>query len=131
MAAARLRALRTHLLPLHQAILDHERRQYERLHGKIGSPHTTLQLVLHDPFFAWVRPLASLIVQIDERLAAEAPIQPSEVDAFGEQTRALLQRDLAGGDFREQYQRVLQSSTDVVIAHGQVLSMVPVQRTGN
>jgi hypothetical protein len=124
MAAARLRALRTQLLPLHRAVLDYERRQYELDRGSMGGPHQALRIILEDDFFAWLRPLASLIVQMDERLAADDPVLPADVQAFEDQTRGLLQRDLGGHVYREAYQRILQASPEVVIAHGRVFALL-------
>ncbi len=124
MAAARLRALRTQLLPLHRAVLDYERRQYELDRGPMGGPHQALRIILEDEFFAWLRPLAALIVQVDERLAADEPIHPADVLAFEEQTRGLLQRDLGGDAFRDAYQRILQASPEAVIAHGRVFAIL-------
>jgi hypothetical protein len=123
-AAARLRAFRTHLLPLHHAVLEYERRQYELDRGPMGPPHQALRIILQDEFFAWLRPLAALIVQMDERLAADEPVQPADAEAFRDQIRGLLQRDLGGPQFREEYQRVLQASPDVVVAHGKLFAAV-------
>lgn len=119
-AAARLRAIRTHLLPLHRAVLDYERGQYETVHGSMGGPHQALRIIMQHEWFAWLRPLSTLIVQADERLAADAPVRSADVEAFREETRGLLQRDLGGALFRERYQRALQASPDVVIAHGRL-----------
>jgi hypothetical protein len=123
MAMARLRALRTALLPLHRALIDSERAQYERVHGRIDHAQRALRLVLDDPWFAWLRPLASLIVAIDGRLAEEAPVQPAEVAGFEDSIRALLQRDPHEA-FREPYHRALQRSPEVVVAHGAVSALL-------
>jgi len=124
LAAARLRALRTALLTLHKSILDAERRRYERAHGRIEGPHEALRLVMHDPWFAWLRPLANLIVAADERLADEAPVTPADVERVGEHVRGLLQLELGGDGFRTEYQRTLQETPEVVIAHGKVLALL-------
>ncbi len=131
LAAARLRALRTELLPLHRAVIDYERRQYELLHGDMGGPHQVLRIVMHDEWFEWLRPFAALIVQMDERLAIEEPVEPADVDVFCDQTRALLQRDGGGEEFRDRYQRALQASPDVVIAHGRVMPLLAELKTQN
>jgi hypothetical protein len=120
LAAARLRAIRTHLLPLHRAVLDYERGQYETIHGSMGGPHQALRIVMQHEWFAWLRPLSTLIVQADERLAADEPIRPADVDAFRDEIRGLLQRDSGGATFRGRYQRALQASPEVVIAHGRL-----------
>jgi hypothetical protein len=122
LAAARLRAIRTHLLPLHRAVLDYERGQFELIHGSMGGPHQSLRIVMQHEWFAWLRPLSTLIVRADERLAADEPIRVADVEAFRDETRGLLQRDLGGAVFRERYQRALQASPDVVIAHGRLVA---------
>jgi hypothetical protein len=124
LAAAKLRALRTTLLTLHKAVLDAERQRYERAHGRIESAHEALRLAMHDPWFAWLRPLANLIVAADERLADEAPVSPADVERVSEHVRGLLQLNLAGDTFRTEYQRTLQETPDVVVAHGKVLALL-------
>jgi hypothetical protein len=124
LAAARLRAIRTGLLTLHKTLLDAERHRYQRAHGEIGGPHQVLQLVLQDPWFAWLRPMAELIVQADERLAEDRPIQMDEAESFGSQVMQLLQQDLGGPQFRDEYRRSLQELPDVVVAHSRVLALL-------
>jgi hypothetical protein len=124
LAAARLRALRTELLPLHRAVLDYERGQYEMIHGAMGDPHEVLRIVMHHEWFEWLRPLVALIVQMDERLAVEEPVEPADVEVFRDQIRDLLQRDGGGDEFRDRYQRALQGSPDVVVTHGRVMPLL-------
>lgn len=71
----RLTNLRQALLKLHKALLDSERVAYERTVGKIQSPNHFLQLVISDPWFAWLHPLSQLIVAMDEALDAEEPLR--------------------------------------------------------
>ncbi len=65
--------LRLILLNLHKALLDSERTSYEITHGPVGSPSAFLHLLINDPSFQWLRPITTLIVQIDETLAAKKP----------------------------------------------------------
>ncbi len=65
--------LRLILLNLHKALLDSERTSYEISHGAVASPAAFLQLLINDPSFQWLRPITTLIVQIDETLAAKKP----------------------------------------------------------
>ena len=67
----KLMALRMILLNLHKALLDSERTAYEISHGAIASPAAFLQLLINDSSFKWLRPITTLIVQIDETLAAK------------------------------------------------------------
>ena len=50
----RLNELRTRLLALHKTLLDDAKAAYEMDRGRIGSAGALLQLVIHDPWFAWL-----------------------------------------------------------------------------
>ena len=65
--------MRRGLLRVHKALLDDARIRYEREQGRIEGSGALLQLVLNDPWFAWLHPLSGLVVQIDELLAADEP----------------------------------------------------------
>ena len=121
---AKYRAVRMGLLGLHKAVLDAERRRYERTHGPVEGTQHVLRLVMTDSWFAWLRPMAALIVQADERLATDEPIAPADVKALSDQVRGLLQQDLGGPAFRDAYQRILQDVPDAVIAHAQVVKLL-------
>ena len=123
LAVARVRALRMALLALHKTLIDAERVSYERAHGRIESPHHALRLLMEDPWFAWLRPMAQLIVQIDERLAEKEPLTASEAAAFEEQIQRFVRADTTD-PFGVSYQRVLQDAPAVVVAHGRVMSLL-------
>jgi len=59
------------LLHAHKAILEEERRRYELAHGRVASAMAFLQLLLNDPWFAWIRPMSGLAAQMDEALFAK------------------------------------------------------------
>jgi hypothetical protein len=65
-----------------------------------------------------------LIVQMDERLAADAPLAPADVDGFAQDVRALIQGRLGGDTFVHEYHRSLQERPEVVVAHGQVAALL-------
>lgn len=124
LAAAKMRAIRMALLHLHKALIDVERLRYGRAQGRpIDSPHEALQLLLRDPWFAWLRPISELIVQADERLDDERPMTREEAEAYAAQALALLQQDAGGADFRREYHRSLQDVPDVVVAHSTVVRL--------
>ena len=64
----RLRDVRLRLLDLHKVLLDDTKAAYEMDRGRIPSNATLLQLVINDPWFAWLRPLSELVVRIDVAL---------------------------------------------------------------
>ncbi len=116
---AQLNAAHGSLLAIHKALLDHERARYERERGAIRSPGDLLQLVINDPWFAWLRTLSGLITQIDEFISSKDPAAPGEGEALLAQSRKLTSLGSDGGEFQREYQRALQESSEVALAHGQ------------
>lgn len=108
--------VRRGLLRVHKALLEDARIRYEREQGRIEGSNALLQLVLNDPWFAWLQPLSGLVVQIDELLAADAPTV-SDGEALLEQARMLLRPDENGEGFQRRYHRAIQDVPDVLIAH--------------
>ena len=121
---ARLRALRMALLALHKALIDAERVRYERVNGRIENAQAALRLVLESAWFRWLHPLAELIVQMDERLSEDKPMQAIDVEAFVDRLRGLLQRDDGDEAFRREYHRSLQEAPDVVMEHARVTKLL-------
>ncbi len=119
----RLSRVRHALLKLHKALLDDARVEFERARGRIESSGQFLQLVLNDEWFAYLRPLSALVVQIDELLDAEEATQ-READALVAQSRAMLRPDEGGPEgLGEKYRAALQRSPDVVLAHGEAAKL--------
>ena len=111
-----LEDVRRGLLRVHKALLDDARIRFEREQGRIEGSNALLQLVLNDPWFAWLHPLSGLVVQIDELLAADAPTT-GEGDALVAQARMLLRPEENGEGFQRRYHRAIQDVPDVLIAH--------------
>jgi hypothetical protein len=119
-----LKEVRLALLALHKALVDAERRSYERTLGVIQSPTHFLQLLTTDPWFAWLQPLSHLIVSLDELDEAEAPLTPVGVEGIKKQTRALLKPTESGEGFGRHYFDALQADTAVVIAHADLMRLL-------
>jgi hypothetical protein len=117
----RLNQLRKPLLHLHKTLLDLEREAYERRHGRVDNSYEVLQLVMHDPWFAWLHSLSELVVRIDEMLDAKEPLKESEAVAVIDQTRVLLTPSENGSGFQKKYFSSLQQSPDVVLAHAEAV----------
>ncbi|MDQ2921215.1 MAG: hypothetical protein M3R52_06365 [Acidobacteriota bacterium] len=107
------------LLPLHKTLLDFERHAYEREHGRISNSYEFLQLVMSDPWFAWLRQLSELIVEMDELLAAREAPSESTALALMEQSRILLTPAESGSEFQRKYFTAMQQSPEVVVAHSE------------
>ena len=107
------------LLRVHKALIDHERVRYERERGSIGGPGAFLQVLIHDPWFAWLRPISELVVRIDEFVASKQPTDPMEGEALLTQARELLTPAEDGAGFRREYYRALAESEAVALAHAE------------
>ena len=120
-ARQRLAALRETLLTLHKALLDSERTSYEIAHGPIASPGAFLQLVINDTWFAWLRPVTGLIVQIDETMAAKKPPATArDFERLIEDMRALLSPSREVNGFWKRYAGTMQRDPAVAMLHEQL-----------
>ena len=131
-----LRVLSARLMALHAALLEYARQDYEETHGPTKNAEL-LRLLIGDPHFAWLRPLSGIIAQIDEALDPREAREPapdpresadSEIKSFFEAMHKLL-RSGEIGSFQTKYREALQRSPDVVMAHANVVKILPA-RTG-
>jgi hypothetical protein len=118
-ARERLNGVRDALLRLHKALLESERAGYERVNGRIATRQEFLQLALQHEWFAWLRPVSELIVQIDELLEGDEPLTDERASALVERTRTLLTDGQA--PFGRRYHELLQRDPTVLVAHGVVI----------
>ena len=115
-----LRDLRARLLSLHKVLLDDARAAYEMDRGRIGSNASLLQLVINDPWFAWLHPLSELVVRIDETIEPDSPATEGDGVALVEQVERLLAPAEHGETFARRYFEALQRQPSVVLAHADV-----------
>lgn len=115
-----IRDLREGLLRLHRTLIVAEQLTYERIYGRIESTGQLLQLVMKDPWFAWLHPLSNLVVRIDQMLEAEGDASLAAAYGLLAEVRALLRPSEAGDGFERSYYEALQRVPDVVLAHAQV-----------
>jgi len=106
-----LRDVSKALLPLHRALIDAAADDYAFGVAPV-KPSQLLQLLSDDPFFAWLKPMTSLIVDIDEM--ARTDFEPSDVAAIAGRVDHLFG---AEETFAAQYIPMLQRSVDVAAGH--------------
>lgn len=117
-ARERLEEIRETLLALHKALLDSERTSYEMVHGPIASPGAFLQLLINHNRFAWLHPVTTLLVQIDELLAAKKPPgTPKEFEQMIADTRALLSPSSEANGFWKHYAIAVERDPGVAVYH--------------
>jgi hypothetical protein len=104
--------LRAALLALHRELVEEERRAYEKTHGR-QTGADFLQTLIADPAFAWLAPLTTLIVRLDELDAEENP--DAERSASSKAARALLVEQQS--EFRRRSAELVQRSPDVAFAY--------------
>jgi hypothetical protein len=121
-----LRTVRHALLRLHKALVDSERVTYERVQGRVATKGELLQLVIHDSWFVWLRPVSELIVRLDGLLEGddEAAIL-AEGRSVTTEIRQLLTPAEGGPGFATHYFEALQRDPAVVLAHADVMRSLP------
>ncbi len=122
--------VRRALLRLHKVLLEAERASYERGRGSVGGSGEFLQLVINDPWFAWLRPISGLIVRIDELLEPAQEATEEEALAALGQAAALVRPADGGGEFGRRYREILQRSPDAVLAHAGLSRLLPKPEAG-
>ena len=114
--------MRRELLDLHRALVDSERREYERARGRL-TDRAFLTALINAPELAWLSPLTSLIVRLEE-LVEDHHNGPAVDDCVAE-IRQLLRPEAAGAGFARKYHEAMQRSPEVVVAHGKVIVALP------
>lgn len=117
---ARLGQLRTDLLNLHKVLLEDARVAYEMDRGRVGTSANFLQLVINDPWFAWLHSLSELIVRIDELLRKDSPASEADAAMLLSEIERLLIASESGDGFHKRYYEALQRQPAVVLAHAEV-----------
>lgn len=119
----RLTDLRNGLLRLHKHVLDSERSAYERDVERITTTGQYLDLVLNDPWFAWLRELSQFIVLVDETLDDDEPPTSADADRLIAQARTLVSPAEAGSGFGRKYFEAMQRDPGVVLAHRDMIGV--------
>ncbi len=101
---------RTALLALHRALLEGERRGYEKVHGRV-SGGDFLQALIQDPDFRWLAPLTRLIAQLDELEDAASVLA---------EIRELVSLRPESSEFQRKYAERIDQDPDLAVAHGVV-----------
>ena len=115
--------MRRALVQLHKAIMELERSAYEREHGRVA-PGELLQLLMHNPWFGWFRPVSELVVQLDELLDSDEPRSEQEAQDLLREIRTLLRPAEAGEEFSTRYHNALQQDPDIILAHAETMNLL-------
>jgi len=114
------------LRELHRVLLHVARENYERDHGPIANPAHFLQLLTGDEYFAWLRPLSTLMADIDHIGGLDADSRNEVAKCVRAAVEGLMApAGLApAGAFAANYLPLLADQPEVVMAHAQVRQAV-------
>jgi hypothetical protein len=118
---ATLRAAWKQLLPLHRALIDTAGAEYSESVAPVSGPNHLLQLLQDDAFFAWLKPLTTLIVDLDSM--ARTDFERADVDAMVKRIESMFGTN-AETDFAQRYVPMMQRDVDVAIAHAAIRQLV-------
>ncbi len=118
-AREKLVALRGALLRLHKALLEMERRDYEREHGVVNVGEL-FRLVVDDPQFSWLHNISEFVVRLDETLTGKAPVAPADAETAFNLARKMFAPTEIGDAFQKQYFHAIQRDPAVVMDHAEL-----------
>jgi hypothetical protein len=118
-AREQLVALRLTLLQLHKTLLDMERREYERVHGKVNTGEL-FRLVIDHEQFAWLHNISEFVVRLDESLAAEVPVTSDDTRSAIMLARKMFAPSESGDGFQKRYFDAIQRDPAVVMEHAEL-----------
>src|ERR1700730_17554697 len=111
--------LRLTLLRLHKTLLDMERREYERVHGKVNTGEL-FRLVIDHEQFAWLHNISEFVVRLDESLAGEVPVSADDTRSAIMLARKMFAPSEAGDGFQKRYFNAIQMDPAVVMEHAEL-----------
>lgn len=112
-----LREVSRALIPLHRALIEAAKAEYAVDFEPVAQPTRLLHLLQEDPFFAWLKPMTGLIVDIDEM--ARADFSTDDVAGIASRVNRMFGTE-PDPAFAERYVPVLQRDVDVAIGHAAV-----------
>ena len=118
-ARERLVALRIALLRVHKALLEMERRSYEKQNGFVNTGEL-FRLVVDDPQFAWLHNISEFVVRIDETLTGDAPVAGPDAAVAYDLARKMFTATESGDTFQKKYFDALQDDPAVVMEHAEL-----------
>jgi hypothetical protein len=102
-----LREISRTLLPLHRRLIESAKSDYAFAYDANASPAKLIELLQTDPFFAWLKPLTAVIVDIDEM--ARTDFEPADADAIITRIESLLAE--------QRYIEMLQNDVEIASDH--------------
>ena len=96
--------------------------------GRVPSNASLLQLVINDPWFAWLHSLSELVVRIDETIEVIRRQPTRTRPRLINEVEKLLTASENGEGFHRRYYDALQRQPAVVMAHADVRRVIKSMR---
>jgi hypothetical protein len=112
-----LREISAALIALHRLLIDAARSDYNFAYGSVGAAQL-VELIRSDPFFGWLQPLTSIIVDIDEMRRTD--FETREASSIAERLDRLFGAGERDPLFAGRYVEILQRDVAVAMAHAQL-----------
>lgn len=125
-ARTTLRGIWKQLLPLHRALIDDASAQFRANGGTVTGPTHLLQLLQEEEFFAWLRPMTTLIVDLDSMTRTD--FTPDDVAAMVARLETFFGA-APDPDFSTRYVPILQRDFDVTVGHAAIRQAVAKLKT--
>jgi hypothetical protein len=121
MSKAALEEVSRKLQQLYSATLKAERR-----FAPSGAGLELLDRLMNDPAWAWLRPLSTLISEVDHALAQDAEMSELEGAAAAAHIRGLVfgEGDQVDAEFLTRYRSLLQLDHELASTHGQLRALL-------
>jgi hypothetical protein len=111
--------LRQALLRVHKSLLDMERRDYEREHGRVNVGEL-FRLVVDHPQFSWLHNISEFVVRIDETLDSKEPLTSQDTKNAMSMARKMFVPTESGDAFQKKYFDAIQSDPAIVMEHAEL-----------
>jgi hypothetical protein len=118
-ARQKLVALRETLLRLHKSLLEMERREYEKEHGKLTAGEL-FRLVVDGAEFEWLHNISEFVVRIDEMLASDEGVTEEDRRESISLARKMFTPAESGDAFQKRYFVAIQKDPAVVMEHAEL-----------
>jgi hypothetical protein len=112
---AALRDLWKQLMPLHRALIDAASAEYSANVAPVSGPTHLLKLLQEDPFFEWLKPMTTLIIDIDSM--SRTDFERADVDAVVARVARAIDTETGEAN---RYLTLLQRDVDVAIGHAAI-----------
>jgi hypothetical protein len=118
-----LKEARRQILSLHKLLVDEERKDFERINGKITSGQF-LNLLVNNSDFQWLRTFSILIVEIDEMFDLDDGFTENMIENYLTQIRDLINLGSVDEDFRVNYKEFIQTNSEVALKHNELKKLL-------